>query len=68
MRIRFFAFQLLLAVAVAILSMPLEARAQLTRGAISGTVRDQAGASIPGALVRVINPQTNVNRETTTNN
>ena len=68
MRIRFIAFQLLLGVAVAILSMPLEARAQLTRGAISGTVRDQAGASIPDALVRVINPQTKLNRETTTNN
>src|SRR5688572_18908399 len=71
MRSRFLAFKLLLGMAVAMfgmLSLPVGAHAQLTRGAITGTVRDEAGASIPDALVRVINPQTNVARETTSNN
>lgn len=51
----------------AILALPVQAHAQLTRGAVAGTVRDQAGAVIPGAQVKVINPQTNVSREVTTN-
>lgn len=71
MRSRLLAFELLLGMAVAmfgILLLPAETRAQLTRGAITGTVRDEAGASIPGAQVRIINPQTNVTRETTTDN
>src|SRR5690348_7016371 len=50
-----------------LLAMPSKAHAQLTRGAISGTVRDQNGAVVPGAQVKVTNPQTNVTRETTTN-
>ncbi len=65
-----FAFKLFLGMAVAmlvVLSLPVGARAQLTRGAITGTVRDETGASIPGAQVRIINPQTNVTRETTSN-
>ncbi|MEP6921793.1 MAG: TonB-dependent receptor [bacterium] len=41
--------------------------AQLTRGAISGTVRDQAGAAIPGVQVHVVNPRTNVSRDSITN-
>ena len=45
----------------------IETEAQLTRGAISGTVRDETGAVVPGATVRVINNQTNVSREATTN-
>ena len=64
-------FKLSLGLAIAmlgILSLPVELRAQLTRGAITGTVRDEAGSSIPGAAVRIVNPQTNVTRETTTNN
>jgi carboxypeptidase family protein len=71
MRSRFLAFKLLPGMVVAmfcILSLPVGAHAQLTRGAITGTVRDEAGASIPDALVRIINPQTNVTRETNTNN
>lgn len=71
MRSRFLALNLLLGMAVAmfgILSLPVSAHAQLTRGAIKGTVRDEAGASIPDALVRIINPQTNVTRETATDN
>jgi hypothetical protein len=51
----------------AILALPVNTRAQLTRGAVSGTVRDQTGAVIPDAQVKVINPQTNVTRETMTN-
>lgn len=52
---------------VTILALPARTHAQLTRGAISGTVRDQAGAVVPGAQVKVINPQTNVTREAVTN-
>jgi len=51
----------------AILASPVNTRAQLTRGAVSGTVRDQTGAVIPDAQVKVTNPQTNVTRETVTN-
>jgi outer membrane receptor protein involved in Fe transport len=64
-------FKLTLGLAIAlfgILSLPIEMRAQLTRGAVTGTVRDQAGASVPDAQVKVINPQTNVSREAVTNN
>ncbi len=43
------------------------ARAQLTRGAINGTVRDEAGAAISGATVRVSDPTKNFSRDTTTN-
>jgi outer membrane receptor protein involved in Fe transport len=50
-----------------IMSLSISTHAQLTRGAISGTVRDEAGASVPGAQVRVINPQTNVTRDASTN-
>ncbi|HZE67952.1 MAG TPA: carboxypeptidase regulatory-like domain-containing protein [Pyrinomonadaceae bacterium] len=65
----FFKLSLGLAIAIfGILSFPTEMRAQLTRGAVKGTVRDQAGASIPDAQVKVINPQTNVSREALTNN
>jgi hypothetical protein len=42
-------------------------RAQLTRGAINGTVRDEAGAAIAGATVRVVDPTKNFSREATTN-
>jgi hypothetical protein len=36
--------------------------AQITRGAVSGTVRDTSGAVIPGATVTVTNMDTNVGR------
>ena len=70
MRSRLLAFKLLLGMAVAvlgILSLPVGAQAQLTRGAINGTIRDEAGATVPGATVRVVNPQTNISRDTTAN-
>ncbi|HEX3253958.1 MAG TPA: TonB-dependent receptor [Pyrinomonadaceae bacterium] len=50
-----------------LLALPATTHAQLTRGAISGTVRDQAGAVVPGAQVKVTNPQTNVARDAVTN-
>jgi len=50
-----------------ILSLPVGVHAQLTRGAINGTVRDEAGATVPGATVRVVNPTTNISRDTTAN-
>lgn len=40
--------------------------AQLTRGAIAGTVRDQNGAIVAGAEVKVTNVQTNVVRDVVT--
>ena len=70
MRKKFF-IKLSIGLAMAIfsvLALPTPTCAQLTRGAVTGTVRDQAGAVIPDAQVKVINPQTNVSRETMTNN
>ncbi|HEX9628749.1 MAG TPA: carboxypeptidase-like regulatory domain-containing protein, partial [Pyrinomonadaceae bacterium] len=67
---RSFAFKLWLGLALAVFGislLPVNTRAQMTRGAISGTVRDQAGATVPGAQVKVTNPQTNEAREATTN-
>jgi outer membrane receptor protein involved in Fe transport len=46
------------------LSIPVQA--QLSRGAITGTVHDQTGAVVPGAQVEVNNPNTNIKRDTTT--
>lgn len=70
MRSRLPSFKLLLGMAVAIvsiLSLPIGASAQLTRGAINGTVRDSAGAIVSGATVRVVSVATNQSRETTSN-
>lgn len=39
--------------------LPTNAFAQLTRGAISGTVRDSSGLVVPGATIRVTNLDTN---------
>lgn len=57
----------LIAACLGFLLLPVPAHAQLTRGSIAGTVQDQTGASVPGATVRVTNPQTNVTRDATTN-
>jgi len=44
------------------------ARAQSSRGTVSGVVVDPNGAAISGASVRLTNTQTTVTRDTTTNN
>jgi Carboxypeptidase regulatory-like domain/TonB-dependent Receptor Plug Domain len=46
--------------------LPAAAHAQLTRGAISGTVRDQQGAVVPGAAVTVKNLATGATRSSIT--
>ncbi|HEX7314840.1 MAG TPA: carboxypeptidase regulatory-like domain-containing protein [Pyrinomonadaceae bacterium] len=51
----------------ALLLLAPAAHAQLTRGAINGTVRDEAGAAVAGATVKVTDPTKNFSRETTTN-
>jgi outer membrane receptor protein involved in Fe transport len=50
-----------------LLVFPLQLQAQLTRGAISGTVNDESGATVPGATVKVTAVGTNISRDTTTN-
>ncbi|MDQ3711556.1 MAG: carboxypeptidase regulatory-like domain-containing protein [Acidobacteriota bacterium] len=45
---------------------PLQLQAQLTRGAIAGTIRDESGAVVPGATVRANSVGTNISREATT--
>ncbi|HEU4770431.1 MAG TPA: TonB-dependent receptor [Pyrinomonadaceae bacterium] len=68
MQTKFFTTVSVLAIALlTIVALPTRTQAQLTRGAIAGTVRDQNGAVVPGAQVKVTNPQTNVTRETVTN-
>src|SRR5687767_13254820 len=57
---------LLAALAALVLIAP-RAHAQLTRGAINGTVRDEAGAAIAGATVKASDPTKNITREATTN-
>lgn len=49
-----------------ILFATFTAPAQLTRGAISGTVHDASGATIPGASVKATSNTTNVTRTVTT--
>jgi hypothetical protein len=51
--------RLLALAAVGLLSFPPSAAAQMTRGAVSGTVRDAQGAVTPGATVTVTNVATN---------
>jgi len=56
-----------LAAMLLVLILPTSLYAQLTRGAISGTVRDTSGAVVPGANVKVTSLDTNQTRTTTTN-
>ncbi|MCL4814210.1 MAG: TonB-dependent receptor [Vicinamibacteraceae bacterium] len=51
---------------LAALMLPATATAQLTRGAISGTVRDTSGAVVPGVTVTVTNIATNATQSAVT--
>ena len=50
---------------ISFISQP--ALAQVTTGAISGTVRDATGAVLPGATVTIKHVETGMNRTTVTN-
>lgn len=70
MKERKFIIRFSFVLAVALLTMVLQPTplyAQITRGAVNGTVRDTSGAVVPGASVKVTNPATNVSRDTITN-
>ena len=54
--------RLLLLALVGILAFPALSGAQITRSAISGTVRDATGALVPGATITVTNMDTNIAR------
>lgn len=59
---------LILALAfVAVTLPPVSVQAQLTRGTISGTVRDASGGVVPGAEVKITNLETNFLRNSVTN-
>ena len=58
--------RLFLLALVGILVFPALSDAQMTRGAISGTVRDATGALVPGATVTATNTDTNISRSTVT--
>jgi len=57
---------LALLAALVVALAPNLAHAQITRGAISGTVRDASGAVVPGATVTVTNLDTNIGRSVVT--
>ncbi len=56
----------LVALVVLAIASPPRADAQVTRGVVSGTVRDTSGAVIPGATVTVTNVDTNAARTVVT--
>ena len=58
--------RLFLLALVGILIFPALSDAQMTRGAISGTVRDATGALVPGAMVTATNMDTNISRSAVT--
>ena len=59
--------RLLLPALAAVLALPAPSEAQLTRGIISGSVRDQTGALVPGAVATATNVDTGVARSGVTN-
>src|SRR5437870_2905900 len=52
--------------AVAVFAVASLAAAQITRGAISGTVHDASGLAVPGVSVTVTNTDTNTSQDTVT--
>ena len=57
----------LLTISLGFLCFGVPARAQLgNSGSIEGVVKDQSGASVPGARVEITNPVSGFHRETTT--
>ncbi|MGH9916355.1 MAG: carboxypeptidase-like regulatory domain-containing protein, partial [Pyrinomonadaceae bacterium] len=67
---KFFSLSLGFGLVITLLAMmfqPVSLYAQLTRGAITGTVTDESGAVVSGATVKIVNPSTNLSRDTTTN-
>src|SRR5262249_8478062 len=70
MKSELFAFRLRAGLFLGLLTLvflPAASMAQLTRGSISGTIRDAAGAAVPGANVTITNVDTNQIRTATTN-
>ena len=68
MRSNAFALRLMLSLALGfcgVLLSPTVTNAQLTRGSIAGTVRDESGAVLKGAEIKVISPTTNNTRSVT---
>src|SRR3982074_709489 len=59
-------FQLHRIVFFAVVLLAGEVFGQTTQGGIVGTIRDQKGAQIVGAKVKVTSPSTGLQRETTT--
>jgi hypothetical protein len=53
--------------ALALVALAAPAGAQILYGTLVGNVTDTSGAAVPGATVTLINPNTNLARETTTN-
>src|SRR5688500_2194167 len=69
MRTRALDFKLCLSLCVALLALlllPVAVSAQITRGSVAGTVRDESGAVVPGVEVKVVAPGTNNTRSATT--
>ena len=68
MRSRALDFRLFLRLTAALLVflLPASAGAQITRGSIAGTVRDESGAVVPGVEVKVVATGTNTTRSATT--
>jgi carboxypeptidase family protein/TonB-dependent receptor-like protein len=58
--------QLLHALALSLLALNVPASAQVSSGAITGSVRDASDAAVPGAKVKITQTATSVSRETVT--
>jgi len=68
---RFYRFgfaSLALALAILLLAAGNNAFAQVSKGSLSGTVLDAQGASVPGAVVKIVSKETNQESTTTSDN